>query len=177
MNKTQAWLAIGGVVVLVVVLSATASNPAAPSTNSPTTVQNSPQTAPDANSPAIRQNSQQAQAIAPSTAPQAQAITKQSCGFKAEFDADKAWMRACYLKGLVTVACQQLYDSQGVYIPAKDSSFFGGTPTHFGESLNQYVTDKSECFCTLPTALAQQLNDSAASAEKFCDIYPNATGF
>lgn len=100
-------------------------------------------------------------------------VNKQSCLIKAEFEADRAWMRACNLKGLITYGCQQLFDSQGAYIPARDPNFFG--IEHFGEAMTRYLNDKATCTCTLPIELANTLNNASAAAYKSCEFYPNAS--
>lgn len=100
-------------------------------------------------------------------------ITQFSCGIAAEFKADKAWMRACILQGTLTQACRQLYDSEGDYIPAKNGLFDGPNP--FGDPMKQYLNDKASCSCSLPTALAKQLNDNFTSDVDLCKYYPKTT--
>ncbi len=92
--------------------------------------------------------------------------TQQSCLSMAETKANRAWIRACYLQGLLTPQCLKVFSEDGGYLPADT------LPSD--TVLEHYIDDVATCACRLPMELAKQLNDNAAFQNNLCkSSYPN----
>jgi hypothetical protein len=101
------------------------------------------------------------------TLPETQAF----CDLGALSQFRRNWIRACYIENNMTPECENLFDSNGYYLPLKNA------PTSIGEKqlgvlFDQYDSDMTICACSLPNDVAQQIDEQYAEATSSCSQYP-----
>lgn len=88
------------------------------------------------------------------------------CKLQNDVEYDKDWLHACYLRGLLTTECKQIFDINGYYLTDKYDPEWA--PDGYVD-LYTYYENAQLCMCKLPNDIANQINNSLEIRNKRCD--------
>lgn len=88
------------------------------------------------------------------------------CKLQNDVEYDKDWLHACYLRGLLTTECKQIFDMNGYYLTDKYDPVWA--PNGYVD-LYTYYENAQLCMCKLSNDIANQINNSLEIGKKRCD--------
>lgn len=81
------------------------------------------------------------------------------CNVGSELESLRSWIQACYLRGLLTSECKEVFDTKGYYLTDNESV-----------DLWTYSDNAKLCECKLPSSIADEINNTEASSKRRCDL-------